>query len=140
MQTSLEKHQCYCYPLRFVLLQIVKSVLSNDVSISFQRGIHVVWCKVSAGSITLSLLILLIQNLIETLASHIGLKRSDYTFWLVLSHCMKSAQIRSSFWSVFSRIRTEYGEIRSPNIQSECGKIWTRKSSVFGHFSRSLSI
>ena len=30
------------------------------------------------------------------------------------------------FQSVFSRIRTEYGEIRS--IQSECGKIRTRKT------------
>ena len=26
--------------------------------------------------------------------------------------CVKSVQIRSFFWSVFSRIRTEYGEIR----------------------------
>ena len=26
------------------------------------------------------------------------------------SHCVKSVQIRSFFWSVFSRIRTEYGE------------------------------
>ena len=34
-------------------------------------------------------------------------------------------QIQSYFWSVFSRIRTEYG------------KIWTRNNSVFGHFSRS---
>ena len=25
-------------------------------------------------------------------------------------HCLKSVQIRSFFWSVFSRIRTEYGE------------------------------
>ena len=41
-------------------------------------------------------------------------------------------------FSVFSRIRTEYGEIRiSLRIQSECGKIWTKKNSVFGHFSRS---
>ena len=37
-------------------------------------------------------------------------------------HCVKSVQIRSIFWSVFSRIRTEYGKIR------------TRKYSVFGHF------
>ena len=43
-------------------------------------------------------------------------------------HCVKNVQIRSIFWSVFSRIRT---------IQSECGKIRTRKYSVFGHFSRS---
>ena len=28
-------------------------------------------------------------------------------------HCVKSAQIQSFFWSVFSRIRTEYREIRS---------------------------
>ena len=34
-------------------------------------------------------------------------------------HCVKSAQIRSFFWSVFSRIRTEYGKLR------------TRKNSVF---------
>ena len=28
-------------------------------------------------------------------------------------HCVKSGQIRSFFWSVFSRIRTEYGDSRS---------------------------
>ena len=27
------------------------------------------------------------------------------------SHCVKSVQIRSFFWSLFSRIRTDYGEI-----------------------------
>ena len=44
-------------------------------------------------------------------------------------HCAKkSLQIRSFFWSVFSGIWTEYGKIR------------TRKSSVFGHFSRSASV
>ena len=38
-------------------------------------------------------------------------------------HCVKSVQIRSNFWSVFSRIRIEYGEIRevSLRIQSACG-------------------
>ena len=28
-------------------------------------------------------------------------------------HCVKSVQIRSYFWSVFSCIRTEYGDLRS---------------------------
>ena len=37
---------------------------------------------------------------------------------------MKSDQIRSFFWSVFSRIQSEYGKIR------------TRKNSVFGHFTQ----
>ena len=32
-------------------------------------------------------------------------------FSLVNQHCVKSVQIRSFFWSVFSHIRTEYGEI-----------------------------
>ena len=38
------------------------------------------------------------------------------------------------FLSLFSRIRTEYGEIWSI---SKYGKIRTRKNSVFGHISRS---
>ena len=29
------------------------------------------------------------------------------------AHCLKSVQIRSYFWSVFSCIRTEYGDLRS---------------------------
>ena len=35
---------------------------------------------------------------------------------------MKSVQIRSFFWSVFSRIRTEYGEIR--NISPYSVRMW----------------
>ena len=44
------------------------------------------------------------------------------------SHCVKSVQIRSFFWSVFSCIRAEYR------------KILTRKYSVLGHFSRSVGL
>ena len=50
----------------------------------------------------------------------------SWRFYMIgTSHCVKSNQIRRFFLSVFSCIRTE------------CGKIWTRKNSVFGHFSRS---
>ena len=45
----------------------------------------------------------------------------NITFTSKINHCVKSVQIRSLFWSVFSRIRTEYG---------------TEYLSVFGHFSR----
>ena len=41
-------------------------------------------------------------------------------------HSVKSVQIRSFFWSVFSCIQSEYRNIP------------TRKNSVFGHFSRSV--
>ena len=33
-------------------------------------------------------------------------------------HCMKSDQLRSFFWSVFSRIWTEYGEILRISLYS----------------------
>ena len=44
------------------------------------------------------------------------------------SHYVKSVQMRSFFWSAFSRIQFEYWKIR------------TIKTSVFGHFSRNASI
>ena len=49
-------------------------------------------------------------------------------------HCVKSVQIRSYFWSVFSCIRTEYGDLLNLRIQSEYRKIRTRNNSVFGRF------
>ena len=33
--------------------------------------------------------------------------------WSEFLHCVKSVQIRSFFWSVFSRTRIEYGDLRS---------------------------
>ena len=47
-------------------------------------------------------------------------------------YCVKSFQIRSFFWSVFSRIRTEYRE--NLLIQSECGKIRTKKTPYLDSF------
>ena len=44
-----------------------------------------------------------------------------------VKNCVKSVQVRSFFWSVFSCIRTEYSKTR------------TRKNSVSGHFSRTES-
>ena len=43
------------------------------------------------------------------------------------------------FWSVFSLIWTEYGDLRSkyPVFSPNTGKVRTRKNSVFGHFSHS---
>ena len=55
-------------------------------------------------------------------------------FWEKLwRHCVKSVQIRSFFWFVFSRIRTEYGDLRI--FSQNTGKYGTEKNSVFGHFS-----
>ena len=49
-------------------------------------------------------------------------------------HCMKCVLIRSFFWSVFSRVQTEFGEIRSIRMR----EIRTRKNSILGQFLRSV--
>ena len=57
----------------------------------------------------------------------------------LISHCVKSVQIRSFSGPYFPAfgLNTERCRV-SLHIQSEWGKIWTRKKSVFGHFSRSV--
>ena len=42
---------------------------------------------------------------------------------ITVKHCVKSVQVWSFFWSVFSSIQSEYRKIR------------TRRNPVFGHFS-----
>ena len=56
--------------------------------------------------------------------------------WDIGIHCVKSVQIRSYFWSVFSCIRLNT-EIYSVNlrIQSEYRQIRIRNNSVSGYFS-----
>ena len=54
-------------------------------------------------------------------------------------HCVKSVHIRSFFWSLFSRIWTEYGVLprKSPySVQIRENK--DQKNSVFEHFWRSV--
>ena len=43
-----------------------------------------------------------------------SLRKAEEMEW----YCVKSVQIWNFFWSVFSRIRTEYGEIRSTSPYS----------------------
>ena len=43
----------------------------------------------------------------------------SWTLKLSNFHCVKSVQIRSNFWSVFSRIRTEYGEIPTYSVRMQ---------------------
>ena len=59
----------------------------------------------------------------------------NFFYWIM--HCVESVQIRSYFWSVFSCIWTEYGDLL--RIQSKYRKIWTRKKIIFGHVSSSDS-
>ena len=67
-------------------------------------------------------------------------------------HCVKSVQIRSFFWSVFSRSLTEYGEIRRftpyfvrmrENVDQKKLHIWTlftQCSLLRWHYPKSTSI
>ena len=42
----------------------------------------------------------------------------DYTMLKLRYRCVKSVQLRSYFWSVFTCIRTEYGDLRSISAYS----------------------
>ena len=72
--------------------------------------------------------------------------RQKWLFGNVINypHCVKIVQIRSFFWFVFSRIRTEYGEIlrislysiqMRENKDSMENMENTAKTPLFGHFS-----
>ena len=53
-------------------------------------------------------------------------------------HCIKKCPYSDFFWSVFSRIRTEYGEIRSISPYSvRMREHMGKKNSEYGHFLRS---
>ena len=52
-------------------------------------------------------------------------------------HCVKSVQIRTFFWSVFSWTWIEYRDLLSESLYSvRIQKNTGRRNSVFGHFSR----
>ena len=90
---------------------------------------------------------------------NITLIQNHFCFCLQSSyHCLKSVQIRSFFWCVFSCIRIEYRDLlrKSPysvriqedmdqeklritlRIQSKYKIKLTRKNFIFGHFSRTF--
>ena len=53
---------------------------------------------------------------------------------------MKSVQIRSCFWSVFSRTQAEYGDLlRKSPYSTRVRENTDQKNSVFGHLSRSVT-
>ena len=53
-------------------------------------------------------------------------------------HCIKSVQIRSFFWSAFSCIRTEYGDLRSksPYAARIKGNTYQKKICIWTHFTQ----
>ena len=59
---------------------------------------------------------------------------TDFSFM----YCVKNAQIPSFFWSVFSRIRTEYGEIFriSPYSVQMQENIDRKKLRIWTHFTQ----
>ena len=60
------------------------------------------------------------------------------TFWFLRLHIITVCPYSEVFWSVFSRIRIEYGEIRSICLYSV--RMWEnadQKNSEYGYFSRS---
>ena len=98
-----------------------KNVKVGSISVMMKVQYKTTTCKNLIPSFqTETNLIWVAKQLHEVYFNGSHVRRSQNT-----DYCVKSIQIRRFFWSVFSRIRTEYGKIR------------TRKNSVYGHFSRS---
>ena len=85
----------------------------------------VIYCYLGIISATLKQETLFLNGH-PTIAASQSFKIKQVTFSLLISHCVKSVQIRSYFRSAFSCIQSEYR------------KIPTRNNSVFGHISRSV--
>ena len=79
-----------------------------------------VWCVLIRRLLVGILLGMILCNAAETF---LMICISKIMFQHSFSPCMKSVQMRSYFWSVFSCIQPKYRKIR------------TRKNYVFGHFS-----
>ena len=43
---------------------------------------------------------------------------SIFVFLVMMKHCVKSVLIRSFFWSVFSRIRPEFGPVKTTYLDT----------------------
>ena len=74
----------------------------------------------------------------------IGRKKAAFNFLLVVIQVgtgyVKRVQIRNFVWSVFSRIRTEYGDLRvNLCIQFEYGNIRTSKLRIWILFTQWLN-
>ena len=72
---------------------------------------------------------------------------SQISTMLFFHHFLNNMSLRKKcpywelFWSVFSRIRTEYGEIRSISLYSvQMRENTDQNNSEKGHFSRSVSV
>ena len=69
---------------------------------------------------------------------HLALNQIKQWSWIF--HCVQSVKIRSFFWFVFSRIRTEYGEILriSPCSVRMRENTNLKKLRIWTHFTQSL--
>ena len=79
-------------------------------------------------------------NLVSTKVKlmHLCFKSTPDVLKCIL-HCVKRVQIRSFFWSVFSRVQTEYGEILCISPYSVRMRENTDQKKLFiGHISRSI--
>ena len=48
-----------------------------------------------------------------------------------IMHCVKSVQMRSFFWSIFFRIRSEYGEIQSDHTVRSDGNVSSERKAIW---------
>ena len=91
------------------MMSLKKKLLKKGDESSYSRLIN----RVLYTAISFDLKRVFIGLIWEKNILQILYKIRKFRLILNLYHCVKCVQIWSFFWSVFSRIRTEYGEIRN---------------------------
>ena len=107
-QNSNDENLSFSYrTISIALLSRYNSLSKESPILPFYEVMYLTWCAKS-----------FFRNIFKKIFKY---ALHSIRFTLKQRHCMKSVQIQSFFYSVSLR------------IQSECGKIRTRKNSVFGH-------
>ena len=111
------------------LISIVSGVTLSSKQSLLEYGLLLRVCRSRLTNFSLSLVFTSLVIEKSNLSYSKSFFKSESSFLIpasVVTHCVKSVQMQSFFWSVFFCIQSEYR------------KIWTRENFVFGNFSRSV--
>ena len=104
------------------LFSIVSGVTLSSKQSLLEYGLLLHFCRSRLTNFSLSLVFISLVIEKSNLSYSESFFKSESSFLIpagVVTHCLKSVQIQSFFWSVFFCIQPEYR------------KIWTRENSVF---------
>ena len=129
----------FCNRQNFSIKIII--ILWNSANLSQIKAIYIFWNLVLKYTINITWMNVFCWQVIWNIFTNIDHNPTSFLFLSILKHCVKSVQngvYSGPYFPAFG-LNTKIYAVNL-RIQSKCGKIRTRKNSVFGHFSRSEMI